>query len=159
LSETFNPMTDKILIFTLDELSFAVYLSTVVKIIHSVEVRYLPEAPEIICGIINFHGMIIPVADVRKRYGLPSRETEIYDRLIIADTGKRKIALPVDTVGEIKDLASLEFVKSEDILPFAENLCGVVKVDNGLVLIYDLERFLSLDEEKELDIIFKTKIQ
>jgi purine-binding chemotaxis protein CheW len=77
--------------------------------------------------------------------------------MIIADTGKRKVALFVDAVTGIKDLATRQFVNSKEELPFAGYIRGVAKIDDELILIYDLEQFLSLDEEKGLEHALKTK--
>lgn len=157
MNDSIQSTADQILVFTLDELSYALLLPTVLRVIHAVEVRRLPKAPEIISGIINIQGQIIPVADIRKRFGLAEREIELDDRMIIADTGKRKVALFVDTVTGIKDLATRQFVNSKESLPFAGYIRGVAKIDDELILIYDLEQFLSLDEEKELGQALKTK--
>jgi len=157
MNESIHTITDQIVVFTLDEQLYALPLPTVLRVIHAVEVRRLPKAPEIISGIINIQGQIIPVADIRKRFGLAEREIELDDRMIIADTGKRKVALSVNTVTGIKDLATRQFVNSKEALPFAEYIKGVAKVDDELILIYDLEQFLSLDEEKELEQALKTK--
>jgi purine-binding chemotaxis protein CheW len=155
--DSFQTTTDQILVFTLDELAYALPLLTVVRVIHAIEIRHLPEAPEIITGIINVKGQIIPVADIRKRFGLVAHEIDPNDRLIIADTGKRQVAILVDTVTGIRDLAPRQLTDARETLPFAEHIRGVAKVDDGLVLIYDLDRFLSLDEEKELEQALKTK--
>ena len=157
MSESIFTMTDQIVMFTLDELLYALPLPSVVRVIHAVEIRHLPKAPEIISGIINVKGRIIPVADIRKRFGLEAREIDLNDRLIIADTGKRHVAILVDTVTGIRDLAPGQQKQAKETLPFAEHLKGVAKVDDELILIYDLEQFLSLDEEKELDQALKTK--
>jgi len=159
MSEPDFTMTDQIVVFTLDEQFYALPLHTVVKVIHAVEIRHLPKSPEIISGIINIQGRIIPVADIRKRLGLEAKEIDLDDRMIIADTGKRKVALSVDTVTGIKDLATRQFVNSKEALPFAEYIKGVAKVNDELILIYDPELFLSLDEEKELEHALKTKNQ
>jgi purine-binding chemotaxis protein CheW len=156
MNESIHAITDQIVVFTLDEQLYALPLLTVARVIHAVEIRHLPKAPEIIAGIINVNGKIIPVADIRKRFGLAEREIELDDRMIIADTGKRKVALFVDAVTGIKDLATRQFVNSKEALPFAEYIKGVAKVDDELILIYDLEQFLSLDEEKELEQALKT---
>jgi purine-binding chemotaxis protein CheW len=111
----------------------------------------LPKAPEIISGIINVKGQIIPVADIRKRFGLTEHEIDLNDQFIIADTGKRKVAIVVDAVSGIRDIEPNQIDIAEKSLPFAEHIHGVAKVDEGLVFIYDLERFLSLDEEKVLE--------
>ena len=157
MTGSFNTTTDQIVVFTIDEQFYALPLPAVVKVIHAVEIRHLPEAPEIITGIINVKGRIIPVADIRKRFGLPAHEIDPDDRLIIADTGKRQVAILVDTVTGIRDLAPGQLKQAKETLPFAEHLRGVAKVDDELILIYDLEQFLSLDEEKELEQALKTK--
>jgi len=157
MNGSFQTVTDQIVVFSLDELFYALPLHTVVRVIHAVETRHLPKAPEIISGIINVKGQIIPVADIRKRFGLVTREIDPDDRLIIADTEKRQIAILVDTVTGIRDLAPGQQKKAEETLPFAEHLRGVAKIDNELILIYDLEQFLSLDEDKELEQALKTK--
>lgn len=159
MNNSLDSTSGKILIFTLDESAYALPLSTVVRVIHVVEFKRLPQAPEIISGIINVQGEIIPVIDVRKRFGLGIRETDPDDRIIIANTGKRKVALLVDTVTDIKDLAIREYVNSKESLPFAKHISGVAKVDNELILIYDLEQFLSLDEEKVLELALITKFK
>jgi purine-binding chemotaxis protein CheW len=143
--------TDQIVIFSLDELLYAIPLPNVLKIIHAIEIRNLPQAPEIISGIINLKGQIIPVADIRKRFGLPEHETGPDDHIIIADTGKRQIALIVDLVTEVSDFSDLQIEQAQKPLPYAKNIKGVAKIGDDLVLIYDLNRFLSLKEEKVLE--------
>ena len=156
MNGSLQTVTDQIVVFSLDELLYALPLQAVVRVIHAVEIRHLPEAPEIISGIINVQGRIIPVADIRKRFELAEKEPDPDDRLIITDTGKRQIAILVDTVTGIRDLAPGQQKKAGETLPFAEHLRGVAKIDNELILIYDLEQFLSLDEDKELEQALKT---
>jgi purine-binding chemotaxis protein CheW len=122
-----------------------------VRVIHGIEIRSLPNAPEAISGIINISGRIIPVVDIRKRLGLQTHEMDPDDMLIIAMTGKREIAIHVDTVTEVKDLMLWQFSGNESVIPYSEYFSGVAKINDDLVLIHDLERFLSLNEEKELE--------
>jgi|SRR5664280_201805 len=157
MNESLQAKTDQIVVFTLDELLYALPLQSVVKVIHAIEIRHLPKAPEIISGIINVKGQIIPVVDIRKRLELATNETDPDDRLIIADTGKREVAILVDTVTGIRVLTPAQLAEAKETLPFAKYIKGVAKTDDGLILIYDLEQFLSLDEEKELEQAMKTK--
>jgi purine-binding chemotaxis protein CheW len=150
MSESIQKVTDQVVVFTLDKQLYALSLHAVLKVIHTVEIRHLPEAPEIIAGIINIKGRIIPVADIRKRLGLPTREIDLNDKIIIADTGKREIAINVDTVTGIQDIESLQLAFNNENRKFAEHIRGVAKIDDDLVLIYDLGHFLNLDEETEL---------
>ena len=151
MSGSFHPVTNQIVVFTLDDQSYALSLHAVVKVIHAIEIRRLPKAPEIISGIINIKGQIIPVVDIRKCFGVVAREIDPDDHLIITDTGKRQVAIMVDSVTGISDLTPDQLSNAGDSLSFARNLRGVAKVYDGLILIYDLDAFLSLDEEKELD--------
>jgi purine-binding chemotaxis protein CheW len=157
MSEFLQTKTDQIVVFSLNDQLYALPLQKVIRVIHAVEIRHLPKAPEIITGIINVKGQIIPVADIRKRFGLEAREIDLDDRLIIADTGKRHVAILVDTVTGIRDMAPGQLAIAKELLPFAEHLRGVAKIDDELILIYDLEQFLSLEEEKVLEQALKTK--
>ena len=141
----------QIVLFTLDEPRYALDLSTVERVARAVEITPLPKAPEIVLGVINMKGEIIPVIDVRKRFGLASREMNVDDRFIIARTSRRLVALVADSVAGVRAIEDREMVSAEQALPFAAYLQGVAKVDGDLVLIYDLDRFLSLDEEQALD--------
>ena len=141
----------KLVTFSLDDRKFALYVSTVQMIIRVVEVTALPQAPEIVVGIINMQGQVIPVFDIRMRFHLPAREVQLNDQLIIASTTKRTVALLVDSVDDVIEIPEEKIIAAEQILPELEYVEGVVKTEGGMVLIHDLERFLSLPEEKALD--------
>jgi purine-binding chemotaxis protein CheW len=146
-----QPGGEHIVVFVLDEPRYALLLSSVERVVRAVEITPLPKGPEIVLGIINVQGRIVPVIDVRRRFRLPEREMELDDRFIIASTPKRLVALVVDSVAGVRELADRQMVSVERSLPFAEYLKGVAKLEDNLVLIHDLDQFLSLDEEKALD--------
>jgi purine-binding chemotaxis protein CheW len=159
MKEPIHLSKDQIVVFTLDEQLYALPLPAVIKVIHVIEIRHLPKAPEIISGIINVRGRIIPVVDIRKRLGMVVREIDPNDRLIVADTGKREVAILVDSVTGITDLEPKQMARSKNAEPFAEHISGVAKTEDGLILIYDLAGFLSIDEEKNLDLTLKNRRQ
>ena len=141
----------KLVTFSLDDRKFALYVSAVQRIIRVVEVTPLPKAPEIVIGIINMQGQVIPVFDIRMRFHLPAREVQLNDQLIIASTTKRTVALLVDSVNDVIEIPEEKIIAAEQILPELEYVEGVVKTEGSMILIHDLERFLSLLEEKALD--------
>jgi len=141
----------KLVTFSLDDRKFALYVSAVQRIIRVVEVTPLPKAPDIVSGIINMQGQVIPVFDIRMRFQLPAREVQLNDQLIIASTTKRTVALMVDSVNDVIEIPEEKIIAAEQILPELEYVEGVMKTEDGMVLIHDLERFLSLPEEKALD--------
>lgn len=141
----------QLVVFTLDQQRYALYLSTVDRVVLTVEVTPLPKAPAIVLGVINIQGEIIPVINIRKRFHLTDQELKVSDHIVIAHTSRRAVALIVDAVSGILELSEERIVAAERILPRTEYVEGVVKLEDGLVLIHDLDKFLSLGEERELD--------
>lgn len=139
------------LVFTLDEQRYALYLSAVERVVRIVELTPLPESTDIVLGIINLQGRIIPVVNIRKRFNLPEREIEVSNQMIMAHTSKRVLALLVDAVEGIVERPEQEVILAEKIFPEIEYIEGVVKLEDGLILIHDIERFLSLEEERKLE--------
>ncbi len=140
----------QLVVFSLAGHDYAVPLSQVERVVHVVEVAPLPKAPEVVLGVVNFSSRIIPVVDLRRRFGLPAKEPEIYDFLILARTSRREIAFTADTVTGVMDCPATEIIAAEKIVPGLEYLQGVMRLNDGLIFIHDLDRFLSLDEEKSL---------
>jgi purine-binding chemotaxis protein CheW len=140
----------QLVIFTLDEQRYALSLSAVERAVRMVEITAMPQTPEIVLGVINAQGRIIPVVDIRRRFRLPARQPHPSDQLLIARTSKRAVALVVDAVSEVITLSGQEVVTGEMILAHLDYVTGVVKRPDGLILIHDLDRFLSLEEERAL---------
>ena len=140
----------KIVLFNIENLRYALYLSVVERVILAVEIVPLPKAPDIILGVVNFQGAIIPVIDIRKRFRLPTREISLEDQFIIAKTAKRFVILVVDSVSGVFELDKYQIVDTTEEFPFTTYLSGITKIDTNIVLINDLEKFLSLDEEQIL---------
>lgn len=142
--------------FSLDQQDYALYLSAVERVVPAAEVTSLPKAPEIVLGVLNVGGRIIPVVNIRRRFRLPERELRVQDQLILAHTGKRPVALVVDSVTGIPEVANEQVTAADRILPGLEQVEGVVRLEDGLMLIHDLGKFLSLDEEQELGAALET---
>ena len=149
------PETLQLLVFTLDAQRYALRLSAVERAVRMIEITPLPKAPEIVIGVVNVHGTFVPVLNIRKRFRLSEREPDLGDQLIIARTARRIVALVVDTVNDMVSLPSVEIVAPESILSQLEHLEGVVKLDDGMVFIQDLDAFLSLEEEQALEAAIK----
>ncbi len=144
------PEQGQYVVFTLDEQSYCLYLSCVEKVIHVVDTASLPKAPEIVTGVLNLNGDIIPVVNIRKRFRLPERDLNLSDQLIIAHTTRRMVAILVDSVAGVIECPSEKIVEAEEILPNTDYVAGIIKRPDGMILIHDLDTFLSLEEEKAL---------
>lgn len=137
--------------FVLDHETYAVRLSVVQRVTHAVAVTHLPKAPTIVLGIINVRGAILPVIDIRKRFKLPEKALELRAHMIIANTSNRVVVLPVDSTLGVAQYPEDSIVSPDQIVPQIQYVQGVAKLHNGLVVIHDLDTFLSLDEQKALD--------
>lgn len=144
-------MRRPIIVFNLDEQRYALRLSAVERIVRIVEITPLPKAPEIVLGVVNVQGQVIPVVNIRKRFCLPDREISLSDHLIIARTTKRVVVLVADTVLGVVERWEEEVTAADKILPDLEYVESVVKLENGLIFIHNLDTFLSLEEEKILE--------
>lgn len=142
---------DQIVVFIIAEQRYALNLATVERIVRVVEVTHLPKAPDIVLGIINVQGRIIPVINIRKRFGLPEREINLRDQLIIAQTLKHGLALLVDTVSGVIEYSEHDVVGAQEVIPGAGYVKGMIKLDDGINLILDLDTLLSFEDVKSLD--------
>ena len=141
----------QLVVFTLCEQRYGLALSSVERVVHIVEITPLPNAPEIVLGVINVQGRLIPVVNLRRRFRLPEREVALTDQIVVAHTQRRPVALVVDAVVGVLAYSEQQVVGAGEILSAAVDFEGVLKLDDGLILIHDLEKFLSLDEARALD--------
>ena len=102
-------------------------------------------------GIINVRGLIVPVLRLRERFGLSERASKLNDHLILARTSRRTVALAVDRVLGVTTRSAEETTRPDRIMAGLHYVEGVVKLEDGLALIHDLDTFLSSGEEAALD--------
>ena len=140
----------QLVVFTLDDRRYGLPLPAVERVLRMVDVTPLPKAPQIVLGVVNVQGRVIPVVDMRRRFRLPARDFALTDQLVIARTARRPVALAADAVTGVLENSAQEAAGAPDIVPGIEYVEGVVKLPDGLVLIHDLDRFLSLEEEAAL---------
>lgn len=141
----------RLLVFRLADQRFALPVTAVERVVRAAEVTPLPGAPPIVLGAISVEGRVLPVVDVRRRVGLPGRDITPGDWFLLAHTARRTMILVVDESDGVVERTAADILPSARIAPGLELFPGVIELDDGLVLIKDLERFLSLDEEREID--------
>lgn len=140
-----------LLLFVLEAERYALALAAVQSVVHAVEITPLPQAPASVAGLINVRGQIVPVYNMRHRFHLPERDLQLDDHIILANTPRRRVALVVDAVTGVIVCDGNDPVPVEAVLPGTDYVAGVVKRPDGLILIHDLDTFLSPDEEQALE--------
>lgn len=141
----------RLVIFRVDEHRFALPLTAVERVVRAVAITALPKAPAVVLGVIDVQGQVLPVCDVRERFQLPRRPVRLTDHLAIVRTQRRVMALLVDLAEGVSERPADAIIGADKLDTGLAHLRGIVQLDDGLVLIHDLERFLSAEEAQALD--------
>ena len=147
----------QIVVFKIDDQSFGLSLESVEEVIHIVETSPIPQMSKYIHGIINFRGEIIPVVNIRVLFGIDDKEPELSDQLIITKTKSRKLAILVDSTQDVFNLNESDIIESDQILYNMKYIKGVVKLENEMVLINDIEEFLTPENIKLLEDVIENE--
>jgi purine-binding chemotaxis protein CheW len=150
-SEAMVYSPERVVIFSLDNQRYGLGLTLAERVLPAVEITPLPKGPAIVLGVFDLQGRIVPVMNLRRRFGLPERPLSPDDQFIIARAGGRTVALVVDATAGVTELPAGAIVDAAALLPELPHLRGVARLPDGLVLLHDLETFLALDEAAALD--------
>ncbi|MGD7034479.1 chemotaxis protein CheW [Methylotuvimicrobium buryatense] len=139
--------------FRLGDEKYGINVMQVQEVLRVAEIAPVPGAPSYVLGIINLRGNVVTVIDTRNRFGLMSKETDDNSRIVIIETESHIIGILVDSVAEVVELRSSDIetapnVGNEDTSRYIQ---GVTSRDNELLILVDLNKFLSDEEKAELD--------
>lgn len=146
---------ETLLVFLLEGQRYAVRLSSVLRVLPAAEATRLPKAPSLVLGVLSVQGVLTPLIDLRRRFLLPERPMRSSDHVILARTPRRSVCLLVDRTVGVFEIEDSQVVVGNAVFPHLKHLEGLAKLDDGLVLIHDLDRCLSLEEEQELETALK----
>ncbi len=144
-----NPL--RWVLMTVDGQAYALPLTAVDRILRMVEVTPLPGAPDVVEGVIDIQGNVVPVVSVRRRLGLSHRPVEVSDSLVVARARNRRLAVIAESVLGVVERSGDDVVSTSNIACAAPYIEGLLKTSDGLVLIQDLDKFFSFDEESSLE--------
>lgn len=145
--------TTQLVVFKLGEEEFGVNILQVREIEKLDQgLTRVPKAPRFVEGVINLRGEIIPIVDLRKRFGLTLPPLGLDSRVIIVEVGEEAVGMLVDAVVEVLRIP-LSAIESTPSITKGVNsyyLAGVAKVEERLIVLLNLERALSPEEAEEL---------
>jgi purine-binding chemotaxis protein CheW len=151
VTATLNEEDAQLLTFKLDDQEYALPIANVVQVVRIVAITPMPEAPDIVKGVINIRGKVIPVIDTRRRFGLPARPYDLNTHLLIVQHDGHMMALMVDIVSEVLTMPASSIEPPLEIGPRMENLSAVGKLGDRLLLILDLDKMLTFEEGKRME--------
>ncbi len=138
--------------FRLGNEEYSLDILSVQEIIRHMELTRVPKAPEFVDGVINLRGRVIPVLDLRKRFGLSADENTDDTRIIVVDINDKTVGFKVDAVSEVLRLPSdtveppPSIVKDVD----SEYIKGVGKIDGRLIILLDVTKILNRHELSDI---------
>jgi purine-binding chemotaxis protein CheW len=138
--------------FHLGEETFIIDILQVQEIIRRMELSRMPKAPEYVEGVINLRGSVIPVMDLRKRFGIPLPEENEQERIIVIKTADKPVGMIVDAVTEVLRLPreTIDPAPTVDSTIDTRFVSGVAKVRDKLLFLLDLKQLLLLSEKNLL---------
>lgn len=141
----------QLVVFSLADEVYGVDIYKVREIIRVPAITRVPRTPEHVVGVINLRGGVIPVLDLRKRFGLPPGEEDDERRIVVAELGNQTVGVIVDGVSEVLEVDTAdidppsEYVASVD----TQYITGIVKTADKLIILLELENLLYVRAREE----------
>ena len=132
------------MVFKLVHEKYGVDISVVYEIIRMQPITMVPEAPFFVEGIINLRGRVIPVVDMRKRFGLPSAEHDKDNRIMVLDSAGQCVGIIIDSITEVLRISSDAIEPPSSIISSTASdfLRGIAKNGNDMIILLDMEQVL-----------------
>jgi len=148
----------KFTVFKIGKEDFGIEISRVVEILNTQKVYSLPELPDFLSGVITVRGEVIPLLDLRKRFGILSSDTK--ELIILIRYDSEKIGLLVDEIKEIISLNPEEIIVPPAIFKGLKEryLAGLGKKDEGIIILLNIDYLLTSEEKimlKEAEVILE----
>jgi len=139
--------------FRIGRETFGLPISLVREIVRVPEITSVPNAPDYIEGVINLRGRIIPIVDLRKRFGEKVSEPSKKNRIVVVELESRSIGLIVNSASEVLRIPPSEIEAPHNVFQEGEMnyITGVGKLRGRLVILLDLNRILQRGELRRLD--------
>lgn len=144
--------TNKYLTFVLATEEYAVDILRVQEIKGWSKVTKIPNTPHYICGVINLRGTIVPIVDLRSRFGLEHLEyglmTVVVVVKVLSNAKERIMGVVVDAVSDVYDVSDSDIKPPPDFgtVISIEFVRGLATVEEKMVIVLDIDRLLNSDE-------------
>jgi len=140
----------KIAVVSVGEEEFGIDILQVVEILKAQRICHLPQLPSFFTGVINVRGDVIPLVDLRLRFGLSAVAGK--DRIVVVRLGPEKVGLLVDAVREVVNLEDGEVVKTPSMVKGlkAEYLSGLAKRGERIIILLNIDTVLTTEEKLQV---------
>ena len=139
--------------FRIGNETFGVRIGAVREIVRVPEITAVPSAPETIEGVINLRGKIIPVMDLRKRFGQTEIQPDKKNRILVVELDNKLVGLIVNAASEVLKIAPSEIEPPGNVFAEGESsyVTGVGKLKGRLIILLDIAKLLHRPDFKRLE--------
>jgi purine-binding chemotaxis protein CheW len=139
----------QIVIFELASELFGLHIASVESIIKLQAITQVPHTPGFVVGVTNLRGNVLPVIDLRKRFGFDAKTMDKNSRVIVVNADKIKVGMIVDAVTEVLTISDQAVEPAPAITMTVDSnfITGIVKITKNLVILLNLERVLAGQEK------------
>jgi purine-binding chemotaxis protein CheW len=144
----------KVIVFSLAHERYGVEVEKVKTIERMVPMTRVPRTPAFVKGVINLRGVVVPVIDLRGRFGLPETEFTNNSRIIIVSVGELEVGLIVDSASDVVDVDEDSIVDPPEIVGGikAKYLRGIARINSDqLLVMLNLHEVLNKKEIIQLE--------
>lgn len=141
--------------FRLGSEEYGVDISQVQEIIRLVEITHVPRAPRFMEGVINLRGQLIPIIDLRTRFGMPRIAATKSTRIVVTEIGTKRVGIVVDSVSEVLNIPIEQVEDAPEMVAGVgtEYIQGVGKMNDRLIIMLDLTMVISSEEKQQLETV------
>jgi purine-binding chemotaxis protein CheW len=145
-------MENQLVVFDLANEHYGVDIAAVDGIVKMQQITAVPHAPSFVEGITNLRGEVLPVIDLRKRFGLSQGDATKETRIVHVNVDGVRVGMVVDAVSEVLRVAEEDIEPPSPIVTTVDSgfITGIAKVDERLIILLDLGKVLSTEEQAEL---------
>jgi purine-binding chemotaxis protein CheW len=138
--------------FSVGDEEYGLELLRVKEVIRIREITWLPKAPSFVKGIINLRGDVIPIIDLRDKFGLPAKDNTAMTRVIVVEVEGRLMGMVVDSASQVVRIPADQIDPPPPVLGglSQEFITGVGKLDDKLIILLNADAILTVDEIKAL---------
>lgn len=145
----------QMVVFQLQNELYGVDIHQVREIIRVPAITHVPRTPEFVEGVINLRGSVIPILDLRTRFGFAPGERDGDRRIVVVEMDDKTLGVIVDAVREVL-LMDEQFIEPPSpyiVSVETQYIVGVARLDDQLIILLDLNQVLSTDERDELSLM------
>ena len=139
--------------FRIGNETYGVKIGSVREIVRVPEITSVPSAPDLVEGVINLRGKIIPVMDLRKRFGATTVQPDKKNRILVVELDNKLLGLIVSAASEVLKIPPSEIEAPGSVFAEGESsyVTGVGKLKGRLIILLDIARLLRQPEFKKLE--------